>query len=244
LTQPHLTQSFSPLFIENGKMCRPSSVQLEYDLLAGVLAGLPKLTFQIFSIAGQPNFLPFYWSNYQISPVVSYVIKDISDTAAVLNNFNPSKKRVVTKSIDQFTFQKGLDVDVFCRLTSERFDHQLNYPAETLKKSINACRLNNCGEVYYLTDKQGAVNCALFVVWDAESAYNLVIVNVPQFKQNRSLTYLLFKVIEDLNEKTKMYDFEGSVDKNIEASIRTYGGSQRLYYTCKKKNLLSNLLLN
>jgi hypothetical protein len=120
----------------------------------------------------------------------------------------------------------------------------LNYPIETLKRTITASRFNNCGELFYLTDKQGAVNCALFVVWDAQSAYNLVLVNVLEFNKNRSLTYLVFKVIEELKAKTKMYDFEGSVDKDIEASIRTYGGVQRHYYTCKKKNLLSKFLIS
>lgn len=240
LTQPKLTQSFSVLFIEKGKICKPQSIQVEHELLLGLLELFPKVKLQIFGLDGQSlNFLPYYWNKYQIIPSISYIIKDISDIDIVLNGFNTNKKRIVKKSIDQLYIHKGLDAETFCTLKSEAIKGNLNYPKETLIRLINVCRSNKCGEVFYVVDKDENIHSALFVVWDSKSAYHLVPVVVAKYKQSQSMTYLTFKVIEVLNKETKRYDFEGGMDTKVEAAYRSYGAVQRIFFFCKKKNLLS-----
>jgi hypothetical protein len=240
LTQPKLTQAFTVLFIEREKICTPQSLQVEHDLLAGLLANFPKNKLQIFGIHSQSlNYLPYSWYSYLIIPSISYVIENISDYNNVLKGFNTNKKRIVKKSIDKFTIERGLDAHTFSLMKSEVIKGNLSYPSETLVKLINVCKTNNCGEVFYAVDNNGNTHSALFVVWDSKKAYHLVPVVVTKFKDSQSMTYLTLKVVEFLCNLTEKYDFEGGMEPKLEAAYRSYGATQSIFFFCKKKSLFS-----
>ena len=74
----------------------------------------------------------------------------------------------------------------------------------------------------------------MFVVWDTNSAYALISAISPQFKNDGSSTKIFWEAIKFITDKTKIFDFEGSMIEGVAQSFQQFGTEQIPYFNIEK----------
>ena len=71
-------------------------------------------------------------------------------------------------------------------------------------------------------DADGRLHDALFVVFDSECAFMLMLARGADAPRN-SMSFLIWKTIEIMVSRTKVFDFEGSMEPGVEEYYRSFG---------------------
>lgn len=185
------------------------------------------------------NWLPFYWNGYSQTTRYTYVINDISDSEIVFNNFSYAKQKQIRKA------NKVLDIS-FDLSYEDFYIHQTNSLLQKGKKNLlskelvlNCCKKafdRNQGLIVSASDSDGNIHAAVFVVYDANSAYNLISTIDSRYSDSGASTLIIWEAIKHLSNKTKSFDFEGSMTESIENSFSQFGTTQVPYFCISKIN--------
>jgi hypothetical protein len=72
----------------------------------------------------------------------------------------------------------------------------------------------------------GTPHAAVYLVWDAQSAYDLMGGSNPSLLHSGAITLLTWEGIKFARQVTQRYDFEGSMLQPVERFFRAFGGKQ------------------
>ena len=103
---------------------------------------------------------------------------------------------------------------------------------------INTSRQRGQSLLARAKDAEGNTHAAIFVVWDENSAYELISAIHPDYRASGASTLVVWEAMKKLSKTTKMWDFEGSMIENVENSFRKYGAEQVPYFQITKTNNL------
>jgi hypothetical protein len=239
ITMPPYTPFLGPYmkFPENLKSFE--RIGYEKEVLSSFIKELPEFDkFIQFFNYDFSNWLPFYWQNFKQTTYYSYVIENISDAEKVISHFHPNKQQEIRKAAKTVEIKFDLSPEEFyCfhKESLEKTNQKISYSLNLFKSIFDIASENNSGRIIYATDNE-KIYSALFLVWDKNSAYSLITANDPDLKKSGTLSLLIYKAIIFLSNKTQMYDFEGSMNENIEFSYRQFGGVQKQYFYITKTN--------
>lgn len=185
------------------------------------------------------NWLPFYWKGFSQTTRYTCQIQDISDLDSVFGNFDVKERQ---KKIRKTEGRYSTVIDI---TPSEFYDfHQKYWKARGQKDKVSEkFVVNLCtkaiergnGMIVGLADAAGKKVAMRFVVFDEKSACTLL--SARLLDAENGVTELLFwRILQMLSGKTKIFDFEGSMDEGIEYSYRCYGARQVPYFQITKCN--------
>lgn len=185
------------------------------------------------------NWLPFYWNSFQQTTNYTYVIENISDIERVYSEFHRSKKKNIKKA--EKTVKVGYDLSAKDfyenhKLTLGKQNSAISYSFNVFEKLYNNAYKNNQGRVIYAYDEENNIHGALFVVWDKNSAYDLISTIDPDYRNSGAASLLIYRIIDYLKDKVDKFDFEGSMIENVENSFRSFGAVQKPYFKVTKVN--------
>lgn len=247
ICQPQLTQT-------NGVWFRPTSYKNDDERLSAekriddeIIERLEamKLTFfvQCFHHSFS-NWLPFNWKGFRQTTRYTYRIDDISDTDALFHQFSDAKRRHIKKALKNELSIEEMEAEDFyrfCCKAHEQKGEKNILSQELVTRCITAAQQQEKGKVIAVKDKQGNTHSALFLCWDAETAYYLVPATLPEYKTSGASSLIVWEAIKEAQKHVNAFDFEGSMEENIESSYRQYGAKQTPYFKISK-GLLSYLL--
>lgn len=242
-TMPIFTQVLGPCFkeIESKESSRLSR---EKELITELLKQLPDIVYfkQRFHYSLE-NWLPFYWEGFEQTTRYTYILEDISDPDVVWNNMDGNIRREIKKAREQITIETSDDTSLMWKFHCSNFADQKS-PEGTLDdfaRVYAACKSNDSGQI--LVAKSGnQVVAALFIVWDENSAYYLLGGTLNEYKSTGAFSYLMYEAVKYVSDKTRFFDFEGSMIKSIEKFYRSFGGTQKPYFHITRKTKLIRFL--
>lgn len=185
------------------------------------------------------NWLPFYWKGYKQTTKYTYIIEDLTDLDDVFTSFNHSKRKNIKKSEKFLEIKFDLSVEDFYenhKLTLGKQNSTIAYSFQVFKNMYENGYKNNSARSIYAVDENNNIHGALFIVWDKNSAYNLISTIDPDYRNSGSASLLVKEAIKFASTKTNKFDFEGSMDENIEQSFRQFGAIQKPYFNISKNN--------
>jgi hypothetical protein len=185
------------------------------------------------------NWLPFYWRDFRQTTRYTYVIEDLTDIEKVYSNFDRSKKKDIKKALKQVEVGFDLTAREFYKnhkLTLSKQGQKISYPFDVFEKIYNSVYSKKTGRIIWAKDNQGNLHSALFVIWDGNSAYDLISTIDPDYRNSGSATLLILEIIKYIADKTRKFDFEGSMIENVERSFRKFGAVQKSYFNITKTN--------
>lgn len=248
--QPELTQ-YNGLWIDYPANCeKQQKYAFEKRVMSNIIEQLEKLKVDYFeqnfhySIT---NWQPFFWKGYKQSTRYTLLIPDISNPESVLREFHQSKKRHIKKASESLKVDLSLQPKEFYKLYAQQLKSkgEKAHYSETLFESICAAAIDRKqGAILSLKDENKEIHASLFAVWDSQSAYNLVYYINPKFKSGGASSLVVFEMINYLSDKTKAFDFEGSMIETVAESYQMFGSEQKAYFTISKaKSKLLSLLI-
>jgi hypothetical protein len=168
----------------------------------------------------------------------TYIIENMNDMKAVFNRFHPSKQRHVRKAQRaELSVERNLSCDRFAELFVEQYlkkGKQPYFGTQFIRTVSQTAIDRGQGAILAATDGQGVVQSALFVVWDSFSAYNLLLYIREESRSNGASTWIFYKAIEYLADKTQRFDFEGSMIPSVADSYRRFGAVKTDYWAFEK----------
>lgn len=204
-----------------------------------------KLFFQAFH-PSLSNWLPFYWSGFRQTTRFTYVIDDLTDLNRVWHEMSESARGQIKKAQ-----RAGLSVipcsieDVYrCECLS--YERQGKTPPHSdylLKRIYDAASANDSGACFAVVDREGTLYCAWFLVWDKHRAYGIVRGSDSKLRKNGSNSLGVWDAIQFAAQRSRTFDFAGSVVERIERFNRNFGAKQVPYnYLIKAPALVHSYL--
>ena len=239
---PPLTQTLGPLLGPPTSENYEKRLSNEMELLTELAAAIPRVAhFSAYCHYSLTNWLPFYWAGYQQTTRYTYVIEDISDPEAAFARFAHSKRKNVKKAEKLVEVREDLPPREFYghhAMTLRKQGDAINYSFDLFERIHRATAERNAGTTWFAVDPEGRIHSAIFVVFDAQSAYYLLSTIDPEHRSSDSATLLVRDAIAYVSRFTKRFDFEGSMIRGVEGSFRKFGAVQKPYFHLFKSALL------
>jgi Acetyltransferase (GNAT) domain len=229
LGQPLLTQFLGP-WIKPGTGKASTRLEHEYEIMRALIAALPPhdVFFQEFhhSIT---SCLPFYWQGFSQSARYTYVLDELDDPDKIWKGFRQEVRTRIRKAEQQVVVREIDDVETFIKLNQMTYERQgmaMPYSAELIRRVDAACRARGVRRITLAEGADGTPHAAMYVVWDADSAYLLMSGSDPRLRHSGAVNLLTWEAIQFARQVTRRFDFEGSMLLPVERFIRGFGGRQ------------------
>ncbi len=246
---PQLTQYTGIWIVDKEGESITERLSREKKLQNEIIRQLEDLHLSYFDIKfplKYTNWLPFYWAGYRQETHYTYRIEDICNTSHVFELFDYAKQKQIHKAQDA-----GIVIDN--EMTSEDLYEllcsqwaavgQKNIYSKALIRSVVEASLSRRqGLVARAKDTKGNTHAAIFVVWDERSSWELISAIHPDFRASGASTLVVWETMKKLANKTKAWDFEGSMIEGVENSFRQFGATPTPYFEIFKKTKLLALM--
>ena len=239
VTQPALTPVLGPwLRQQGGKTATQISHQI--DLMQQLIDQLPP--FDYFAQtwhSSVKNWQPFFWNGFQQTTYYSYVMPDLTDTAALWANLESGVRRMIKKAGSEHRLQvrDDLPLDDFLALHRKTFERQGLRPPFSdafVRRLDAACAERGCRKFFIAVDPQGVQHAGCYMVWDEHSAYGLMQGSDPVLRTSGANSLCLWTSVLYAAGVTRQYNFAGSMIAPIERYIRDFGGNHVPYFHISK----------
>jgi hypothetical protein len=208
------------------------------NIFISELAALRLAYFQQSFHYSFTNWLPFYWAGFKQTTRYTYQIDDLTDLSSIENRFSRAKRKHL---------RKATNLRIINNVTAKQFyDHhcmtlsvkgqKIIYSWNFFEKLYQETTLRNQGAIIAVGDERGTIYAALFIVWDSQSAYNLISTIDLNYRESGASTKVVLEAIRYVSDKTELFDFEGSMIKEVEYSFRQFGTKQVSFSQIVKSN--------
>jgi len=178
------------------------------------------------------NWLPFYWRGFTQRTHYTYVLDDLHSLDRVWEGLAKARRNNIRKARESGIVVTKCGPELVFQAASTTFAAQgktCPYRLEYLNRLYEAARAEESGICMAAMDRGGQLHAAFFFVWDEERGYNVAGGHDPAFGASGGSVLLMWNLIEFAAARTKVFDFEGSMRKEIEASFRSFGTKRVAY---------------
>lgn len=244
VSMPDYTQTMGPWFA-------PGSLDTKYttalahrqacckqfaEALKGYSSFLQNFNYRI------TDWLPFYWEGYKQTTRYTYLLEDISNKDKLWEGMSVHTRRNISKAADKrrIFVKKGIPLQDFLSIVTKTFQRQgrKNYQSPpALERLVNICRSRGQGDLWGGYDPEGHLHAAAFVVWQESSAYYIAGGGDPAFRDSGAHSLVMWEAIQYVSDKSKVFDFEGSMLPGVERFFREFGAVQTPFFTITKGKL-------
>ncbi|MBN2835149.1 MAG: hypothetical protein JXR48_09305 [Candidatus Delongbacteria bacterium] len=235
IVNPLFTNRLGPVIFDFGNQSDSKRTNFEKEVIFDLIDKLPNHCFFDMGFSyNLKNWLPFFWKSFKQTTKYSYVL-DLKED--YYNNFSSSKKRDIKKASKSVAvsedndFEKFYDFHKSCLLTK---GDKISYDKTVLERIGTALTSNPNHHIFLTAKSDCKVHSSALTVYDEDRAYFLISAIDPEKSNSSSLSLLIYETMKRLEGKTKLFDFEGSMNFNIHESFRHFGGYREEYHNIYK----------
>ncbi len=180
------------------------------------------------------NWLNFYWMGYTMRVNYTYQI-DLNerDLPQIREQFHGKLRNEIKYAEKQeYLFKKDIPFHQFyevLQLTYKRQGGPIPYKKKFLQNWYDKVNEEKAVDLFGVYKENNCMAVA-GLLKDSHSA-NFLFNGINHMNIQRAANeYLVYKIIEHYYGKTKVFDFEGSMLKPVEAFYRKFGGQRTTYY--------------
>lgn len=240
ITMPKLTQKMGVWIKYPENQRNNTKLSHEKNIFNELVEKLPKFDMFLQNFDYHiTNWLPLYWKGFKQTTNYTYVIEDISNVEKVFEEFDHAKRKNIKRAEKFVEIKYDLNAESLYenhKMTLAKQGLKISYSYELLKNIYDAAYSHSAGKTIYSIDEKGKLHSAIFVIWDCASAYDLISSIDPDYRNSSSASLLIREIIKYLSDKTKGFDFEGSMIESVETSFRQFGAIQKPYFQITKVN--------
>lgn len=236
ITMPLLTKFMGPYVREDFR--HPKQY---YKLCQELVDGLPKVTvFKQNCHYSIQNWLPFYWEGFRQTTCYSYQIPLEDGLDAALSRLSADyRNNKIPKAEKAVRLDEDVPLEEFFKIAAASYQRQkMAFPVSYafLGKLDQALSRNDRRKILGARDEEGRLHSALYLVWDNNSAYDLLAGDDPQLRQSGAGIWLNWQAICYTSEKLQLpvFDFLGSMKPSIERVRRNFGARPVPYFRLER----------
>lgn len=238
ITQPPLTQTNGIWIKYPPNQTYSSRLSYEKEVMTDIINQLQTLNVDYYNQNFHysiTNWQPFYWRGFTQTTYYTYVIPYINaiNLDDLFSKFSRAKRRNIKRAESILNVKMGLGAREFYdnhRMTLEKQGKKISYSFNIFKRIYDATLQRGYGHTIYAVDNNQEIHSALFVIWDENSAYDLISTIDPDFRDSGSASLLIREIIKYVSTKTTHFDFEGSMIEGVANSFRQFSTIQKPYF--------------
>lgn len=209
---------------------------IEQKLCSNLIKQLPSFSFYYQQFhTSFTNWSAFYWSGFKQSTRYTYQIDTRRDKEELWSNLKANLRRNIKKAENICELRTTSFDEFWESLHASYTDRKNPFNKALLQRIYNALNDSNACELTLCVDKESKrVLAGNFLVFDKNCSYYLCGFYNPEGKEKAGLSYLLWHNIS--NNKKALFDFEGSMIKEIEYFFRAFSGSWKAHHRIWKIN--------
>lgn len=192
------------------------------------------------------NWLPFYWSGFRQTTRFTYVFDDLTDLGRVWHGMSERARAQVRKAekAGLTVAPCGIEEVYRCECLSYLRQGMMPPHSESLLKGIHcAAKENDSGACFAVVDREGIVHCSWLLVWDRNRGYGLVRGTVSEVRNSGANSLGTWYAIQFIAQRSRAFDFAGSIIESIEQFNRNFGAKQVPYNYVMKAPTLAHACL-
>ena len=192
----------------------------------------------------------FHYSQYDVEAFIehgyrhiercTYIIDDITDIQPIIDNIPKDKRRRLRSArYRALTLHMDMAPEEFYAAFKDELKNKgkkIFYSEDYFLSLHNAAKERGCGQILSLKDSDGNIHSAFWVVWDAMSSYGLVLYINPKFRNDGSSYGIYLEAMKFLSDKTKNFDFDGSMIPTVARRNEMLSGRKVPYMALHKVN--------
>jgi len=244
ITMPPLTQKLGPYIKYPQGQKYYKKLSWEKEIMNELIDQLPE--FDYFYQQWDyiiTNWLPFYWRGFKQTTRYTYVI-NINDNNEnnIIENFSHAKRKQIKKAIRNGINIKSniIQPEDFYNLHKRELEFEkakISYSFKLFNRLYKNALSNDQGVIISAEDLNGIIHGALFIIFNKQSAYDLISAFNPDFLDSGASSLLVLEAIKYTQwHNIDRFDFEGSMIENVENSFRQFGAIQSSYSAVYKIN--------
>ena len=231
--QPPLTPFLGP-WVKAATGKAHAKLAHDHEILGNLIAALPEhdIFAQCFHHS-VTNCIQFHWNAFSQSVGYTYIIDELDEPERIWAGFSAKLRGHIRGAERQVIVRALDDIETFIALNMMTFERQglsLPYSVALVRRLDAACSARGVRRMFFAEGADdGVAHAAVYLVWDAESAYNLMIGSDPLGRSSGAISLLMWEAIKFAGQVTKRFDFEGSMLRPVEHFIRSFGARQVQY---------------
>jgi hypothetical protein len=232
VSHPPLTQTLGPC-IKTSSAKESTRLHEEKELMCALISQLPPC--DLFSQNCAPNItnvLPFYWNGFTLTVNYTYCIDSLGNSVSLWEGLTKECRNTVRKAQKAVvTVTDGLPIERFWEVINKTWARQGRKPPfskETLLRIDDACSKRNARRILHAEDAKGNIHAVAYLVYDRRRAYYLVGGADPELRASGAQSLLVWDAITFASTVSAVFDFEGSMNEQIEPFFRSFGARQQL----------------
>ncbi|MBK8055099.1 MAG: hypothetical protein IPK35_17950 [Saprospiraceae bacterium] len=235
ITNPPLTPHTGIILLENNEL------QDSTKIIENLISKLPKITYFTQSCLPDYNqWLPIFWQGFNQTSRITYTIENIKQWHQ--NMCSSQTQRKLNKGKTLFIFKESENIkDIYHFSEKLWLSKNIDPPIEE-KQFIQLDKqlaLKNKRKLLVALDYNNVVQSAVYLVFDQNIAYSLLIGSDPFNRNNYgAVHYLLAQAIKFSSQYVDNFDFEGSMIKGLAHLYSSFGARPKHYHRIyKAKNI-------
>lgn len=247
ISSPRYTQTLGIWMNEKDRRPLRGNEQFsrQKEIIRQLLDQLPvKNRIDLILDSSQSYVLPFRWEGYTIEPTFSYRIPLGSDLNTIESNYSKSIKRDVNRGSKSLIVEDSSEIEDFVELQNMTYKRQNrrnpvdnSFTFHVIERSM---KLDH-GKLLIARDSDGKAHAGSFILYDEKVCYHLMSGQDTSYGNDCAMPLLFQKEVAIAKEKSKAFDFEGSMIEGIEQTYRRYGGNNVINWHVYKQPLLSEV---
>jgi len=184
------------------------------------------------------NSLPFHFKGFKQATHFTFIIPKGKTIKTVWLSIDSSVRNKIRKAeAADVQIEKSDDVDLFYKINKKSFDRQslkMPYSLAFIKNLNNALKLKEQGQIFLARDSKNNIHAAIYLIWDDDTIYNLMLGADTQLRNSGAVQLLLWTGIQKAIQENKNFDFEGGMMPNIVSIFSGFGSKLMPYHKIYK----------
>lgn len=201
-----------------------------HELMRKLIKQLPRIDAAIIPAAPEEtNLLPFHWDGFELQLGYTYRISLDRPIADIWQNASQTTRNAVRKAEQNLIVVASNDADQIAPLIAATYARQgLACPpiAATIARIFQSDTLWRNRELLLACDQVDRVHAFVMLVFDDRHTFYLAGGSDPLLRSSAAQSLLIWRAIERSHGRSGVFDFEGSMNRDIERSFRSYGAIQ------------------
>jgi hypothetical protein len=238
---PPFTPSAGPFLRVNAK--NPVEVMSAWKrALSAIAEFLEPTMLGVVSVALGRNIVdtqPFIWRRFKVVPAYTYVIDLQTPGDGLRRAMSAERRNDISKALrDGLTVEQTTDPELVWRLVQQTYTRQHMSADETAIKRILNVFANPQNSFAFAVKREGAPIAAAFCVHDRQTAY-YVLGGYDSTNRHHGAGALAIQeaIFHAQSLNLERFDFEGSMEGQIERFFRGFGGVLTPYFRVNKAAL-------
>jgi len=235
-----------------GPWIKPSGAKLanelghQHEVLEQLIQGLPRADRATISCAPEfQNLMAFHWAGYGLKLGYTYRLSDLGNSQRLWDDMRENVRRGCRKAerLTEISAEHGVGTVIAAmEKTFRRQDMDMSGWFPTLERIDDVMGRRNQRAIYAAEDAQGRIHAAVYIAYDDRHSFYLCGGGDPELRNSGAHALTLWHAIKDSATRSQMFDFEGSMVRNIETFVRGFGPRQVPRFTASRSSAGMKLL--